>query len=588
MGSSESKIRCLFLPAQSGKTRKVEEEITEFKRLCGIEGSRSIDIVISANNRLLVYQTSARLRKDLGTAATPDDDDTDTTESESVVSDVTDDTPESTSDAVIKGRIFSWTCGRSSNISEELLTYKLAEEEVELVMMCANKRRMTYLATLLKRLLTVKSFRRDPAKIYIWIDEADSSMSIWRQFESVLENPAITQVTFVSATFGRVLKRYKSLRVIPYKQTHPDCYRRLVDCQQEIVACGLKDPCQFVLYVLSKQPARMAAGQRAFIPGAYTKESHYEIADELSKLGFATVIINGECKELRIPDEDTINLADYLSCPDPEMLPPEFNQTLAALYKDHRLARFPFAITGYLCIQRGVTFQCAPADDGAHDGFVFDYGIVPPIRDKAEAYQTMARMFGNTGHFPNYVRPTIYTDEKTFAGVRDQEETAVHLPRIVFEEGLESVDKADFERAAKLVSKPTVDPATYRIVFAGSEEETLKIAKDIAKDLKIRFTTPHRDEATGRFKTSLNDKSRVRSLEEAISGVPRLSRSYTVSGPGAFRSCIPGYHDDQLYIVILLVGKEITTETIHEIDTNYADYLVPFVSEETSDTIAHV
>jgi hypothetical protein len=321
-----------------------------------------------------------------------------------------------------------------------------------MVFMCANKRRFTYLAAMLDRLTKHNMFRRNPAQIYIWIDEADSSMPIWRQFEAAAtENPAITQITLVSATFGRVLKKYERLRIVPYEQTHPECYRRLVDCQQEVVSCGLRDPCQFVLFVLSKHPEIMESGTRCFIPGAYTKESHYEIADELQKLGFAVVVINGECKELRIPDGPTIDLREYLSCPDPEMLPDEFNQTLAELYIAHMLWRFPFAITGYLCIQRGVTFQCAPIPE-RHDGFVFTHGIIPPIRDKAEAYQTMARMFGNTGGFSNYVRPVIYADEKTFAGVCDQEETAVYLPRMVFAEGLENVGKEEFKRAATFVA----------------------------------------------------------------------------------------------------------------------------------------
>jgi hypothetical protein len=332
----------------------------------------------------------------------------------------------------------------------------------------------------------------------------------------------------------------------------------------------------------------MGAGQRAFIPGAYTKESHYEITEDLTHLGFAVVIINGECKELRIPGECTIDLSVYLSCPDPEMLPHEFNKTLATLYISHRLDRFPFAITGYLCIQRGVTFQCAPSAAEGHDGFVFDYGIIPPNRNKAEAYQTMARMFGNTGDFPNYVRPTIYTNDYTFAGVQSQEETAVHLPRIVYEEELECVSIADFERAANLVSKPPVDPATYRIIHSDTEEATLTIAKQLVKDLGHRFSTPQRDEETGHYKTSLNDKSRVRTLDEAISGVPGSygGKSPVDGSSRAYRYCLPGYKDDQLYIVIPLIDPSITTEQKTLIDSKYADYMVSLL-DETVDIITH-
>ena len=106
----------------------------------------------------------------------------------------------------------------------------------------------------------------------------------------------------------------------------------------------------------------------------------------------------------------------------------------------------PFAITGFLCVERGITFQSAPAED--HDGFLFDYGIIPPIGDKAEAYQTMARLFGNIGDFPNYKASTIYTTSNMFKKVSQSEETAVNLARLVHEQGSENVGLEHFRMAA--------------------------------------------------------------------------------------------------------------------------------------------
>jgi hypothetical protein len=485
MGLFYSKVRCLFLPAQSGKTRKVEEEICELKHLSRISDTHSIDIFISANNRLLVHQTSARLRRDLGT--------TDVESIDDASSDITDDDDDSESDAVIKGNIFSWTHGQATGISAESLSDKILLGDVEMVLMCANKRRFRYLAEMLQRLTSHRRFRRDPANIYIWIDEADSSMNIWRQFENILMIPAITRVTLVSATLGRVLDKYERLAIIPYENTYPDCYRRLVDCTHVVVNDGPNDPCGFVSEVVTRFRGELCApGRRAFIPGAYTKESHYEIATLLDRaFGFAVIIINGECKELRIPGEDKVDLREYLSCPDPEQLPAEFNQTLAKLYVKHGISRFPLAITGYLCIQRGVTFQCAPDEEGTHEGFVFDYGIIPPISDKAEAYQTMARMFGNTGHFPNYVRPTIYANEKTFAGVQNQEQTAVNLPRIVFEDELTDVGAEDFARAAGDDGRAPTDPRKTVPIIVSVPDTTivtlLRIRGSGAPDRKLNY-----------------------------------------------------------------------------------------------------
>jgi hypothetical protein len=86
--------------------------------------------------------------------------------------------------------------------------------------------------------------------------------------------------------------------------------------------------------------------------------------------------------------------------------------------------------------------------DGVHAGFLFDYGIVPPITNPDEAYQTMARLFGNMGHFPAYKPCDIYSNSLTFERVHRKEEIAVNLARIVHEQGLQEVTKADVARAA--------------------------------------------------------------------------------------------------------------------------------------------
>ena len=62
MGSQQSKCKSLYLPAQSGKTRKMEELIKEYK-LGELFDPVDINIIISANNRLLVEQTKTRMKK---------------------------------------------------------------------------------------------------------------------------------------------------------------------------------------------------------------------------------------------------------------------------------------------------------------------------------------------------------------------------------------------------------------------------------------------------------------------------------------------------------------------------------------------
>ena len=447
MGANESKLRCLFLPAQSGKTRKVEEEITIYKQICGLDGGRSIDIFISANNRLLVFQTTARVRRDLGAPISEDDD--------SYISDSEE------NDAVIKGNIFSWTCGKGPKIIPDHLACQVLLDEVEMVIMCAHKLRMRYLNEMLCKLISKQAFRKNPVDINIWIDEADSSMKLWMQFPEILNIPAVKNVTLVSATFTSVLKHFGRIHVIPYKITHPACYRRLKDCRQ-VVMDKVRGAVGFLNSVFEAYPGLLTPGMKIFAPGNCPRVSHEEIASRVTELGGAVLIINGKVKELRIPEQPPHDMRPYLSANDPFKIPEEFNGKLASLYKSLQLYKYPFFITGYLCVQRGVTLQCPPTEE--HDGFLLDGSIIPSISYPDEAYQTMARNFGNIGDFTAYKPPTIYSTSEMFENVRDREEAAVNLPKIVHQEELADITIEDFKRA-----ECPPDNKTYRIHI--TEEE---------------------------------------------------------------------------------------------------------------------
>jgi len=352
MGINASKLKCLYLPAQSGKTRKMEELIKYYKDISECFADGDVNIIISANNILLVKQTEARMTNDLAT------------ESE-----------EGANDAVIKTGVFSWTSGeKECNISPTDLAFRMLGE-VEMVVMCANAVRLNYLALMLTRLTACPLFTK---KINIWIDEADKSVKLWSKHSALLSLPAINQVTLVSATFDSVFSKYGSLQVLGFYKTHPDCYRRLKDAIKIEENFATEDAADYVRQVMLKNRDKLVRpGLRAFIPGEMRKASHDAIAEFLHKeLGFVVIIINGERKEILVPGETPIDLRRYLTVSNGE-LPEELNVQLAKLYTTNNWARFPLAITGFYCVERGVTFQCGP-QEGVHDGFLLTTGCSRP------------------------------------------------------------------------------------------------------------------------------------------------------------------------------------------------------------------
>jgi hypothetical protein len=458
MGSQQSKCKSLYLPAQSGKTRKVEELIQEYK-LGELFDPVDINIIISANNRVLVEQTTARMTKDLATES-----------------------KDGANDACIKGGVFSWTSGtKKSNITAEALTLRIMNGDIEMVVICAHPTRIRYLVQTLELLANQRLFTK---KINIWIDEADNSISLWSKYQKVIEMNCVNQVTLVSATFESVIAKYKELNVLPYLKTHPDCYVGLRNAIRRETNIVVGSAVEYVRHVITTQrDMLMKPGMRAFIPGSNSTASHDAIADFLHKeCGFVVIIINGQRKEILVPgQQDPIDLRCYLTIQNDET-PQEFNTQLAKLYKENNWSRFPLAITGYMCIQRGVTFQCGSLD-GVHDGFLFDYGIIPPnIKCAAEAYQTMARLFGNIGQIPEYKQVQIFTNTVTFSRVEKQEETARNIARMVAEQGLEVVTKKDLKSA---------EAPHKRIpyIIQIDEQELREISSTKNKQEKRRFIT---------------------------------------------------------------------------------------------------
>jgi hypothetical protein len=420
MGAEQSKCKCLYLPAQSGKTRKMEELI-QIHKLGELFEPVDINIIISANNRVLVEQTKTRMTKDLAT-----------------------DSEEGANDACIKGNVFSWTSGtKESNITSIDLAFRLLGE-IEMVVICAHATRLRYLLQTLERLAACPMFTK---RINIWIDEADNSINLWSKYENILAMRCINQVTLVSATFDAVVSKYKDLHVLPYFKTHPDCYRGLRSTTRREINFVASAP-EYVRHVITTYQDKLTKpGMRAFIPGSNSTGSHDAIADFLHKeFNFVVIIINGQRKEILVPGQhEPIDLRCYFTI-QADQIPQEFNAQLAKLYKENNWSRFPLAITGYLCVQRGVTFQCGP-EEGVHDGFLFDYGVIPPNKCAPEAYQTMARLFGNVGDIPAYKPVEIFTTTATFSGVEKQEEIAINIARMVAEQGLEVVTKKHLKAA---------------------------------------------------------------------------------------------------------------------------------------------
>jgi hypothetical protein len=408
-----SKMECLWKPAQSGKTRTIQEMIR------ADDGVRKhLNVVICSKNRLLVAQTRERMQSDLYAVI----DDSLSTESEETVADDT-----------VVGGVYSWMSGtKRTNITVRDLAWRIFRNEVSMVVCCSHKARFRYLCALLDELEAVPHTK----PVNVWIDEADASVNLWTKPEfDFAKYECVRKITLVSATFDEVFKFYSRIRVKAFPETHPACYRGLKDCEIKVEKNGMS-PADYLASILEKHPELTSPGVRLFAPGAITVDSHNEVADVLVRYGFAFLILNGKEKAFWLPDGSR---HDVVLSAGAEGNPDELSRIVAEKYVELGLENHPFAVTGHLCLSRGITFQSRD--------FLFDAGVLPDIPDAAGAYQCVARVLGNVGSFSE-IKPVVYMSEDMKVATTRQERIAVNLARLVHENEWADVGKEEVERAA--------------------------------------------------------------------------------------------------------------------------------------------
>jgi len=493
----------IWLGAQSGKTGKTQALIRSNE-----ETAQHLNILITSNNRILVHTLTVRMRNDLSDLNSE-------SESES------DDGSEAADDHIDEeSKIFSWMSGtKKSNIRVGELADNIKEDNVTMVCCCAHKVRFKYIFELLKNLEKSKSFSK---RISIWIDEADVSVKMWARKFNFTQFERVDRVVLISATFDSVFKYYRNIRIRGYKVPYnAPTYLRYEECNVVETEGDKDDALSYLAEILAEHPEISLPGSKLFAPGKIDVASHDAIANLLLSRGFAVMILNGERKEIQLPTGEVIPVVLKMSVDATD----ELSEILAKLYADNDLVRFPFAVTGQLCLGRGITIQSR--------GFMFNYGIIPYLSDFDALYQLIARLLGNTKEFPGFEKPTIYCSRRTNVVCKHKARVAENIARIVHERGMTEVNLNDIAKLVGVMDEIrilTPEQQERKII----EDQHLKNVKleefNTMKDLHARFkgivsehrqcnwsgrspAVPYRDE-DGNYKCSIGQRSGVHTADD--------------------------------------------------------------------------
>lgn len=499
-------LSLIHLPAQSGKTKKMTDLIVRWQALTRHENSENnLNVIFTSNTKLLVKQTKKRVSRDVDHAKDTEARSRSRSEEETdYMSDLTeeDDTTvtslgcEDNEHDETADRTIAWVHEANKNKPKSkdvnaLFADIIGEDLYDNIICCSNVARVKRVFELLTKLNAAGKRGRFPKRVSIWIDEADACIKIWKKHmrELSLMGDFIATVVMITATMLPVYKCLASkgitcnLRV--YENTHAAVYHKYSEseiCHEHSESAG--NAVAYVAQILTTFPTE--PGVKLFCPADKRKTSHEQVCDLLMKKDFNVLILNGDTKEIRYADgRQPTQIMDNLEDLEDDL---EIAKILNHIYFSNELFRAPFAVTGHLCIGRGITFM----SQEAAGEFIFTHGIIPDISSGEEAYQIVSRCSGNIKEFETYWPPKIFISPKMHAKIMEQERCAIILAANLYVENTETVvvTQGDINSIAELVAVSSRKPNAANVAnilsrFYACEPENKKaVLKQIMEDNK--------------------------------------------------------------------------------------------------------
>lgn len=403
---SWTNFQLICKPEQSGKTFLMIQHIIQ-EVTFPIEGKVMINIILCDNNLLLTKQTSQRVDTELV-------------------------------EYVHGGVAYVELSSHSRAACHDMhsVFFSIVSKGTRNIVCCTNSRRMDDIYELSKSLNEDSEFTREKFHTNIWLDEADKFIGfindtlipIVSQFDQV-------HVKLITATPEPLFKRYKYMNVLPIEQTTSENYHGWED--NTIQLCPKKGCIEFAEMILADiGKEQVKPGTKWFIPSMTYKTTHDEMKELCLAHHMAVLCVNGHGIVLSMPNESPVRIEkDY-----------EINVTLTKLYDAYDLKRFAFAITGNICIGRGISIMS--------ESFMMDYAILSHYSNKNDASQLAGRMKGNIKHFPGYKKGiTVYTTEEFHKIAIELEQKSRRLAILAYEKDQDGegtiIDLEDFKTCEK-------------------------------------------------------------------------------------------------------------------------------------------
>lgn len=442
------KCTLLTKPEQSGKTflmlQKIVEDFSEEPRE---DGKKNVNFILCDNNLLLVLQTSERINNDEELFRFKNIE---------------------TDEIYVE---FSSSKRTKSNTPDSI--YRLiTTEAIQNIVCCSNGRRCEDIFKIMQDINKI-SYTKDRFHFNIWFDEADKFINIINEYMlEAIENFENLSFYPITATPERIIDLFKEINIWPIQNPTLEIYHGWNDNNITQYDNNIaKNNVLFIEHVLKNNVSEIKPNTKWFIPANNLKKSHLEIKDICRTFGFSTMIINGDGIIVYFPDGKVDTPEKYDKNDMPDIL-------IAKIYNDLKLYQYPFAITGYQCISRGISISSKQ--------FMLTHAIMPlKINNKNELSQIAGRMKGNQKGWECYKVPNIYCSIDFNKTAKLIEEKTIKLAKIAFEKDWKTVTKEKFKMIEKdFYYYEHINPFTSyldALKYLSTQENHLKIDENNKK-----------------------------------------------------------------------------------------------------------
>lgn len=434
-------------PPQSGKTFVMIKTINNDLSDDSDESKKIVNFIFCDNSLLLTKQTGERIEKNVDTLPG------------------------------IEEKYVEFSSRSKKNDND--ICMDIMVSHITNVICCTNRARINDLSTIID---SIKKLQPNTYNFKIWIDEADKyGKFIEQDLVPLAEKNDNVYCNLITATPKVLFDKFGYINVLPLEDTTSEHYHgwsdnniqiREIDQDYDGGATGYAS--MIMDEVKESNDGKIPPNTKWYIPAKNKIKSHNQMSSMLVGNGFAVFVVNGHGLTLNIPGKDKIV----------EAKTEELHAQVRRLYKEHNLSQYPVAITGYLCVGRGISIM-QPKND-VYDEFIFDYGILSNCSKKAEACQNAGRHNGNCKNWYGYKPPTVYCTSKFNVIVTQQEHLSRELAKIAYDRDKEEPSMITKDDVSEIVKQCTPVKQEREIIveeFKGVAKEAVKAARVRCKEL---------------------------------------------------------------------------------------------------------